>query len=177
MLTRLDYMAKLFHNRTYVPSKTRNFMGAKGPGALSCDTIEHLYRGVRTIVAFLFCSVLPGPSNAQTAADEAAFFAGKQIRLVVGFGVGGGYDAYARLIAPYLARELDANVVVENQPGAGGVTALNTFVTSKPDGLRIMLANGWSNGISQLMGATGVRYDLTRVSHLGTISSSPSVWL
>jgi tripartite-type tricarboxylate transporter receptor subunit TctC len=114
---------------------------------------------------------------AQNTADEAAFFSGKQIRLIVGFGAGGGYDAYARLIAPYLARELEANVIVENQPGAGGVTALNNFVTSKPDGLRIMLANGWSNGISQLMEAPGVRYDLTRVSHLGTISASPSVWL
>ena len=114
---------------------------------------------------------------AQGASDEASFFSGKQIRLIVGFGVGGGYDAYARLIAPHLARELDANVIVENQPGAGGVNALNNFVTSKPDGLRIMLANGWSNGISQLMGATGVRYDLTKVGHLGTISASPSVWL
>lgn len=43
-------------------------------------------------------------------------FRGKTVRIVVGSGVGGGYDVYARLTAPYLSRALDATVVVENQP-------------------------------------------------------------
>ena len=35
-----------------------------------------------------------------------------------------GFDAYARMIAPYLSKELDATVIVENLPGAGGLLAV-----------------------------------------------------
>lgn len=128
---------------------------------------------LRTLAAL--CCLAASPARAQDA--DAAFFNGRVVRLIVGFGTGGGYDAYARMIAPYIGRELGANVIVENQPGAGGVTALNSFFIAPPDGSRIMLANGWSNGMSQLMGAPGVRFDLDKVSHLGIVSASPSVWI
>src|SRR5262249_28757712 len=57
--------------------------------------------------------------------SERAFYSGKTVRMIVGSGAGGGYDAFSRLIAPYLAKTLGATVVVENQPGAGGLVALN----------------------------------------------------
>ena len=124
--------------------------------------------------AWLAAAFLATPVVAQ---ESAAFFRGQTIRLIVGFGPGGGYDVYARMIAPHLARETGAGVVVENQPGAGGIVTLNNLVVAPPDGLRIMLANGWSSGLSQLMGAPGVRFDLDKVTHLGIVSASPSVWL
>ena len=80
--------------------------------------------------AALLCATL-GAARAQDA--ERAFFSGKTVRLVVGFGPGGGYDAYARMIAPYLSRALGGSVVVENQPGAGGLVALNRLYTAPPD--------------------------------------------
>ena len=58
------------------------------------------------------------PAAAQDA--EAAFYQGKTVRIVVGYGPGGGYDVYARMVAPYLAKALGTTVIVENQPGAGG---------------------------------------------------------
>jgi tripartite-type tricarboxylate transporter receptor subunit TctC len=71
--------------------------------------------------AGLGLALLAGLAGAAQAQDsERDFFRGKTIRIVVGSGVGGGYDVYARLIAPYLSRALGATVVVENQPGAGG---------------------------------------------------------
>ena len=119
------------------------------------------------------CVALASPACAQ-APD---FYKGKTVRLVVGYGPGGGYDVYARLLAPAIGRALGATIIVENQPGAGGITALNSLVVAPPDGLRIMLANGWSSGLSQLNGAPGVRFDLSKVTHLGIVSASPSVWL
>jgi tripartite-type tricarboxylate transporter receptor subunit TctC len=65
--------------------------------------------------------------SAHAQANEADFFKGKTIRMVVGFGPGGGYDIYARMIAPYIAQRLDAKVVVENTPGAGSMTAMNNI--------------------------------------------------
>ena len=119
-------------------------------------------------------SVFAAPAVAQ---DQAAYFKGKTVRIVVGFGAGGGYDAYARMIEPYLGRALGATVIVENQPGAGGVTALNRMYASAPDGLTMMLVNGTAAGLSQIIEQQGVQYDLAKVGHLGLVSASPWVWL
>jgi tripartite-type tricarboxylate transporter receptor subunit TctC len=72
------------------------------------------------------------------AAQEAVDFKGKTITLLVGSEVGGGTDASARLIAPFLTKYLPGQpgVVVQNLPGASGIKALNHFVQRvKPDGL------------------------------------------
>src|SRR5450432_3676931 len=79
---------------------------------------------------------------------ERAFFSGKTIRLVVGYGPGGGYDAYARMIAPHLSKALGASVVVENQPGAGGLVALNRIYAAAADGLTMMIVNGTGAALS-----------------------------
>lgn len=114
---------------------------------------------------------------AQAQSDEAAFFKGKTVRIIVGFSPGGGYDAYARMIAPYMAQRLGANVIVENMPGAGSMTAMNALYAAEPDGLRMMLANGTAAGLSQIMDSPAARFDLANYGHLGTVSASPWVWL
>ena len=98
------------------------------------------------------------------------------MRLVVGYGPGGGYDTYARLIAPYIAHALGANVVVENQPGAGGLTALDRVYHAEPDGLTIMIVNGTPAVLAQLVEQQGVRYDLSKMGQLGIVSAAPHVW-
>jgi tripartite-type tricarboxylate transporter receptor subunit TctC len=114
------------------------------------------------------------PAAAETPEE---FYKGKTVRIVVGYGAGGGYDIYARMIAPYVSKALGTSVVVENQPGAGGITALNRIMTAPPDGLAFMLVNGLGAAFSQLTDQVGVRYDLAKLSHLGTVSASPWVWL
>jgi tripartite-type tricarboxylate transporter receptor subunit TctC len=115
-----------------------------------------------------------GVAQAQTPAE---FYKGKTVRFVVGLGVGGGFDAYARMIAPHLSKELGATVVVENQPGAGGLIALNQLYAAEPDGLRLMIVNGTPAALGQLLGQENLRYDLTKVEHLGVISAYPWIWL
>ncbi len=134
---------------------------------------EKLLRSISAVL-LAFC-VTSLTAHAQTA--DTAFFKGKTIRLVVGFSAGGGFDLYARMIAPYIARELGANVVVENQPGAGGITATNRMMTAPPDGLQIMLVNGLAAAFGQFTEQQGVRYDLAKLEHLGTVSGNPWVWL
>ena len=115
--------------------------------------------------------------TAARAQDAAAFYKGKTVRFVVGVGVGGGFDAYARMIAPYLAKALDATVVVENQLGAGGLVALNRISTAQPDGLSLMIVNGTPAALGQLLDQQNVRYDLTKLEHLGVIAAYPWIWL
>ena len=72
--------------------------------------------------------------------------------MIVGSGTGGGYDIFSRMIAPYLAKELGTTVIVENQPGAGGLIALNRLYVAPPDGLQISLTNG-SGAVFDAFGA------------------------
>jgi len=120
---------------------------------------------------------LGGAVSAHAQASEADFFKGKTIRMVVGFGSGGGYDIYARMIAPYIAQRLDAKVIVENTPGAGSMTAMNNIYAAEPDGLRMMLAHGTASGLAQLTDSPTVRFQLSNFSHLGTVGSNPYIWL
>src|SRR5690606_29386892 len=64
-----------------------------------------------------------------------------------------------------------------NLPGAGGLTALNRLYASEADGLTMMIVNGAAAGLSQIIEQAAVRYDLTKVGHLGTVSQSPWVWI
>ena len=111
------------------------------------------------------------------AQDAAAFYKGKTVHFVVGLGVGGGFDAYARMIAPYLGQELGANVVVENQPGAGGLLALNQTYVATAEGLRLLIVNGTPAGLGQLIEQDNIRYDLAKFDHLGIISAYPWIWV
>src|SRR3954453_8969498 len=70
------------------------------------------------------------------------FYAGKQITLIVGAGVGGGYDHQARLVARHLGRHLPGNppIIVQNMPAAGSMAATNyMFSTASRDGTTIAL--------------------------------------
>ena len=44
--------------------------------------------------------IIAAPSWARAASADQDFYRGKTIRIIVGFAAGGGFDAYARVIAP-----------------------------------------------------------------------------
>ena len=109
----------------------------------------------------------------QTAQDPATFYKTHTVRFLAGGGPGGGYDNYARLLAPHFAAALGTNVIVDNQPAAGGLAALNHMVASDPDGLQFIIMNGGGAVLSQLFNLPTAQYDLGKVSILATVSSSP----
>ena len=116
-------------------------------------------------------------SQAQAQESEKAFYAGKTVRMIVGSGVGGGYDVFSRLIAPYLGKTLGTTVIVENQPGAGGLVALNRLYMAPPDGLQISLSQGTMAAFAQLTGDQAARFDLAKFSYLATVGAPPGLWL
>ena len=74
--------------------------------------------------------ILIGASSALAQQDDvAAFFKGKTLRLVVGIGVGSGYDINARLLARHMAAHIPGQptIVVQNQPGAGSLSMTNAL--------------------------------------------------
>jgi tripartite-type tricarboxylate transporter receptor subunit TctC len=98
---------------------------------VSCVTASRFTLAVLIAVAAL--ATLTGqPTLAQNWPDHP-------IRLVVGFGAGGGTDIAARIVADPLSTELGQPVVVENRPGAGGITAANMVAKSPKDGYTALL--------------------------------------
>ena len=107
-------------------------------------------------VAFAMIALL-GIAVSAAPAQDASGWPTRPIRLVVGFGAGGGTDIAARLVAEPLAEVLGSPVVVENRPGAGGMTAADAVAKSPKDGYTALMMSN-AHAISAVMYKT-LRYD------------------
>jgi tripartite-type tricarboxylate transporter receptor subunit TctC len=91
-------------------------------------------------LATLLCVTLLALAGPARTEDVADFFRGKTVRMIVGVGVGSGYDLNARLLARYLPNHIPGcpAVIVQNQPGAGSLTMTNQLFIAGPfDGTAI----------------------------------------
>src|SRR5262245_39491056 len=116
-------------------------------------------------VSFLIAAFGVTPSLAQ-----APSLAGKTVTVIIGFGVGGGYDLWGRVVARHLGKHLPGNptVVPQNMPGAGSFFAANHIYNSAPkDGTTIALITG-DAALGPLTGAAGARFDSTKLTWVGT---------
>jgi tripartite-type tricarboxylate transporter receptor subunit TctC len=125
---------------------------------------------------FVFVLAMIGIAAIAVArADELAdFYRGKQITLYVGFSPGGGYDAYARLLARHLGKYIPGNpiVVVQNLPGAGSLRAANYIYSVVPkDGTAFGLFARDMVQIALLGGDPNVHFDPRKFTWLGSSSS------
>ncbi len=86
-------------------------------------------------------SLLAAALALSCAAASAQQVGDKTVRLVLPNATGSGVDAISRAAQPALAKALGMPVVVENQPGAGGVVGLQTLARSAPDGLTLSVVS------------------------------------
>ena len=66
----------------------------------------------------------------------------RPVKILVGFGPGGLGDIVTRSVAQKLSAQLGQPFVIENMPGAGGITAAATAARSQPDGHTLLLVSG-----------------------------------
>jgi tripartite-type tricarboxylate transporter receptor subunit TctC len=122
------------------------------------------------VAAAGFAAVLLALPQAGAQEDVAAFYKGKTIRLVVGIGVGSGYDINARLLARYMAAHIPGQptIIVQNQPGAGSLTMTNQLYASGPfDGTVIGASFNGMPTTPQLQ-PQGARFDPNKLIWLGS---------
>lgn len=116
-------------------------------------------------------SMVCGPAQAQVS------FQGKNITMIIGSRPGGGTDASGRAVAQFLGRYLPGspNVIVQNMPGASGITAVNHFVhRTQPDGLTVIMG---SNSIVDpvIYRNAKAQYDPTTIRMVGGIGRGGTV--
>ncbi|MDB5642914.1 MAG: tripartite tricarboxylate transporter family receptor [Hyphomicrobiales bacterium] len=112
--------------------------------------------------------------GASPALAQEPFYKGKTINIMVGFGPGGGYDLYARLLARVLGSHIPGapNVVVQNMTGAGGVRAANhVYAAAAKDGTYIAGVNQGA-AMFQMLGGKGAQYDPAKFVWLGSMAYS-----
>ena len=112
--------------------------------------------------------------GAQTIAHAGPvedFYHGKAITLVVGNGPGGGFDAFARVLARHFGRHMPGrpNVVVQNMPGAGTLLAANYLYNVAPkDGSQFGLIARNMPMLGLLGSNPNVRFDPKKFTWLGS---------
>jgi tripartite-type tricarboxylate transporter receptor subunit TctC len=126
----------------------------------------------RWAAAFLVTATIA--VSAAHADEVAQFYKGKQVNLVVGYGPGGGYDIYARVLARHLTRFIPGNptVIVQNMPGAGSLRAVNYLYKVAPrDGTVFGLFSRNMPLIGLLGGNSNAQFDPRKFTWLGSSSS------
>ena len=105
------------------------------------------------------------------------FYAGKQVILIVGAGVGGGYDLQARVTARHLGKHIPGTpaIIVQNMPAR--IAAANYMFNMAPsDGTTIALVQRGML-LAKLIYPTGIRFEIGKFHWIGSLNSETAVTL
>lgn len=108
----------------------------------------HVRTASRVATVILAAAMVAAVVHGAAAEEAFPYRSGDTIDLVVPFAPGGGFDVYARMVAPHLTQALremggvNVNVVVRNMPGAGGQIAHRHVYAARPDGRSLLVLHG-----------------------------------
>jgi len=94
-----------------------------------------------TVMMLILVILVSGCSSTKAAGTESDDYPKQPVKIIIGYSAGGSSDKAARLLQPYLEKELGTSVVVENMPGAGGQVAATKLMTQNPDGYTVLAVN------------------------------------
>jgi tripartite-type tricarboxylate transporter receptor subunit TctC len=111
-------------------------------------------------------------AHAQGAVE--AFYRGKNVNLIIGYSVGGGYDLYARVLANHLGKHIPGNptVVPQNMTGAGSAKAATYLYSVAPKDGTVIGTFGRAIATMPLIG--DAKFDGTKFSWLGSVTNDVS---
>jgi tripartite-type tricarboxylate transporter receptor subunit TctC len=121
-------------------------------------------------IAFLY---LP----AAQAQSMAEFYTGRSLELDISSSVGGGYDAYARMLARHIGRFIPGSptVVAKNMEGTGGLRLANFLYNAAPKVGTTFATLYRGTVFDPLLGGKGAQFDATRFAYIGSANDEVSV--
>lgn len=129
----------------------------------------------RTVLAAAVGGVLAlaGTAHAQSVKK---FYEGKDITMFIGSGAGGGYDAYARVLARHYTNHIPGNpsIVAKNMPGASGLKATNYIYNVAPHDGTAILATFNTVVFQPLYGLAKAKFDPRKLGWIGSIGKQTS---
>jgi tripartite-type tricarboxylate transporter receptor subunit TctC len=111
-------------------------------------------------------------AQAASAQGVESFYKGKQIDMVIGYSPGGGYDAYARLVARHMGAHVPGtpNIVARNMPGGGSRVAAAFVSKIAPKDGSVLATADQSLSLAQAIGDKGIQFDTTKFLYIGNPS-------
>ncbi len=121
--------------------------------------------GLRLGLALVLAAAFAAPAGAQGES-----LAGKTVTVIIGFGPGGGYDLWGRLVARHIGKHLPGNptVVPQNMPGAGSYVAASHIYAAAPKDGTVFAIIARDAALGPLSNAPGARFDATKMSWIGS---------
>lgn len=134
-------------------------------------------RAPRSWIGLPAVFVLAIGGGAPAAAQSEGFFKGKQVRMVIPSGAGGGYDTFARVLSLHLRKHLPGNpaMVDQNMPGASGMLATNWAASAAPKDGTVIVATYNTLLIEPLFGNPQVRYDPRDFEWIGSMGKQQQI--
>lgn len=117
------------------------------------------------IVAAMLASAAP------TRADPVAdFYRGKSLRMLIGYGPGGGYDLYGRLVAEFLPKHLPGHPVIlpQNMPGAGSFVAAKYMAEVAPKDGTVFGSLSQTLALDSIVNNTA-KIDVAKFAYVGRV--------
>jgi tripartite-type tricarboxylate transporter receptor subunit TctC len=111
-------------------------------------------------------------------ADPVAdFYKGRNINVIVGYSVGGGYDLYARTLARHMGRHIPGNptLIVQNMAGAGSLKAANYIYGVAPKDGTVFGTFARGLAMEPLIGTSAIQFDATKFTWVGSGTDELSV--
>jgi tripartite-type tricarboxylate transporter receptor subunit TctC len=134
-------------------------------------------RAIKRLVASVLLPLLVALCPEAGTAQEADFYRGKTITIIIPIGTGGAYDAYARMVGRHLGKWLPGNptIIARNMPGGGGVIASNHLFNVAPqDGTTLaVITSSFVN--EQVFDNPQIRYDARKFLAIGRLLDTTSV--
>lgn len=122
-----------------------------------------------TVAAVLFA--ISPPVRADAVED---FYKGRTLRMIIGYGAGGGYDLYGRIAAEFLGRHLPGKptIVPQNMPGAGSLNAAKYIYTAAPKDGTVLGSLTQTIGLESVIGGAKLGLDASKFPVIGCFTSN-----
>src|SRR6516162_10021452 len=128
-----------------------------------------------TVVATaLLAAAMTQPAR---AAGVGEFYKGKNISLIIGYSVGGGYDLYGRLLARHMAKHIPGHptIVPQNLTGAGSLRAASFLYSAAAKDGTVFGTFGRTIATTPLLTPASAQFDASKFTWLGSITNEVSM--